>query len=162
MENFHWSRAPRLFMIVSRRLLGFLVRSIGEDSSLLILPPPISILVYARFLSLLPLPRLILTIHVASPILYPSAPRPYSSVVVRQASHQLRMAERQFMSLVDFQKCDVFPYQPMTSFIASVSSFSHLSSWPLWVDGVGIISTPDLTSTTWPCQSFCSLGSRVS
>jgi hypothetical protein len=61
------------------------IRSIGEDSSLLLhslLPPPISILVYAGFLNLLPLLRLVLTIHVASPILILQHPRPYSSGLV--------------------------------------------------------------------------------
>jgi hypothetical protein len=80
MWRFFIGLVPSLRDCISQTPWG-LIRSIGEDSSLLLLPPPISILVYAGFLDLLLL-RLILTIHVASPILYPSTPRPYSSGLV--------------------------------------------------------------------------------
>ena len=122
VEIFHWSHGPPLFVIESRRLLGFCIRSTGEDSSLLhgLLPPLISILVYAG--SLIPSLFFALPLRSTSPRLFLSfnTSSIFVSASLVKLPHQLRMAKRQFMSLVDFPK---MPRLPIPTYDLSVSSF---------------------------------------
>jgi hypothetical protein len=99
-------------VIESRRLLGFCIRSTGEDSSILLhslLPLPISILLYAGFLNPFSLLRHVLTIHVASRILILQHFVNIRSASLVKLPINLGWPNGSSWPLLTSQKCHVFP-----------------------------------------------------